>query len=76
MSIALNIAEGAGRWQPRDKANFYTIARGSAFECVPLIDLGNDSSYLSLTQRESMRSELQSICQMLTKLIQRTKESS
>lgn len=33
-SIALNIAEGAGRYHKSDKRNFYVMARGSAYECV------------------------------------------
>lgn len=31
-SISANIAEGFGRKTKKDKANFYVIARGSAFE--------------------------------------------
>ena len=31
-SISANLAEGFGRKTKRDKANFYIIARGSAFE--------------------------------------------
>ena len=38
-SIALNIAEGAGRWLPADKARFYRIARGSAAECDATMDV-------------------------------------
>ena len=37
-SIMLNIAEGAGRFTDKDKRNFYVIARGSAFECVAILD--------------------------------------
>jgi four helix bundle protein len=69
-SITLNIAEGAGRWHKKDKANFYYIARGSAFECVPLIELGHQIGIMADQQREELRSDLQAICQMLTKLIQ------
>jgi four helix bundle protein len=36
ISIPANIAEGNGRWHKRDKHNFFVIARGSCFECVPL----------------------------------------
>ena len=39
LSIALNIAEGAGRSGPRDQARHYAIARGSAFECLAVLDL-------------------------------------
>ena len=37
LSIMLNIAEGSGRFTNPDKGNFYTIARGSVFECVALV---------------------------------------
>ena len=39
LSVALNIAEGAGRSGPRDQARHYVIARGSAFECLAVLDL-------------------------------------
>ncbi len=39
LSISLNIAEGNGRWRPGNTKNFFWIARGSAFECVPLVEL-------------------------------------
>jgi four helix bundle protein len=38
-SVALNLAEGFGRWQARDKVHFYTIARGSVLESGAAIDL-------------------------------------
>src|SRR5580692_6444081 len=39
LSIATNIAEGNGRFTIRDKKNFFSIARGSVQECVPLLEL-------------------------------------
>ncbi len=39
LSIALNIAEGAGRSGRKDQARHYAIARGSAFECLAVLDL-------------------------------------
>lgn len=38
LSIALNIAEGAGR-AGRDQARHYAIARGSAYESLAVLDL-------------------------------------
>jgi four helix bundle protein len=37
-SIALNIAEAAGRKGPDDIAQRYAIARGSAMECAAVLD--------------------------------------
>ncbi|MBK9449150.1 MAG: four helix bundle protein [Bacteroidetes bacterium] len=34
LSIPLNIAEGTGRFTPRDRRNFYVIARSSILEVL------------------------------------------
>ena len=39
LSIMLNLAEGTGRMSVQDKKHFYTIARGSVFECAAILDL-------------------------------------
>ena len=39
ISVPLNVAEGAGRATPRERARHYTIARGSVVECVACLDL-------------------------------------
>ena len=38
-SIALNIAEGNGKFTPRDRCRFFDIARGSALECASALDV-------------------------------------
>ncbi len=69
-SISLNIAEGAGRTNPKEKRNFYNIAKGSVFECVPLIDLGKHFGEFSDNQYSELRSNCIAASKMLTKLIQ------
>ena len=41
LSICLNIAEGAGRLTPKDRARFFTIALGSLRESQCLLELIN-----------------------------------
>jgi len=42
LSVPTNIAEGYGRRGKKDRAQFYTIARGSAHECSALLDAWTD----------------------------------
>jgi four helix bundle protein len=34
----LNIAEGTSRFSNKDRKNFFVIVRGSAFECVAILE--------------------------------------
>jgi four helix bundle protein len=38
-SIALNIAEGNGKFSQKDRARFFQIAHGSALECAACLDI-------------------------------------
>lgn len=71
VSIVLNIAEGAGRRFARDKANFFTIARGSATECAAVLDLLSARGLVSSADHRHGRDRLVRIVQMLTRLIAR-----
>ena len=46
-SIALNLAEGAGRISPLDRRRFYKIAFGSLRECQAILLLVRDSASLT-----------------------------
>jgi four helix bundle protein len=68
ISISCNIAEGNGRWHPRERFNFFMIARGSASECVPLLDLSKRLGLIGRADLERFREEIDAICKMLTRL--------
>jgi len=69
LSIATNIAEGNGRFTKADRRNFFTIARGSLHECVPLLELAKRKAFISERVCTELRDELQTIAKMLSGLI-------
>ena len=71
LSILTNIAEGSGRWHTKDKRYFYLISRGSAYECVAIIDSYSKDRQLQEEKINEMLNDLEDISKMLTKLIQR-----
>jgi four helix bundle protein len=71
VSIALNIAEGAGRRTGADKAGFYVIARGSAMECAAILDVLVGRGLLATDLQRQGRGALIRIVQMLTRLVAR-----
>jgi four helix bundle protein len=69
-SIPLNIAEGNGRWHKREKRQFFWIARGSAFECVPIIQVVKRKGLIPLEDYAAAYELLERISKMLSRLIQ------
>ena len=69
LSVAANIAEGNGRFTKPDRRNFFGIARGSAQECVPLLELASRQSLLPMEQHQVLKSQLEELCRMLSGLI-------
>jgi four helix bundle protein len=69
LSIAANIAEGNGRFTKPDRKNFFTIARGSVRECVPLLELASLQSLLEATKHQQMKADLEEVARMLSGLI-------
>lgn len=68
-SIMLNIAEGSGRYTNKDKRNFYVIARGSAFECVAILDYLCDMGQIKTNDYKQYYSFLEEISKILFSLI-------
>ena len=67
-SIVLNIAEGCGRYARPEKAHFYLIARGSAMECVGVLDVALGRGLVTAAAHRHGRGLLVRVVQMLTKL--------
>ena len=69
LSIATNLAEGNGRFMKADRKHFFTIARGSTQECVPLLEVAKRRGLIDESTHAQMREELETIAKMLSGLI-------
>jgi four helix bundle protein len=70
-SIALNIAEGNGKFAPKDRCRFFDIAHGSALECAAGLDVLVAKMKLTSEQIQPGKARLQRIVRMLMGLIKR-----
>jgi four helix bundle protein len=69
LSISTNIAEGNGRFTKADRRNFFIIARGSALECVPLLEIARRKQFLSEDRLSDLMNQLETISKMISGLI-------
>ncbi len=76
LSIALNIAEGAGRFSKADKRNFLVIARGSLIECVAILDLLQSEEIISSEKYKSFYFKAEEISKMLYAMIRESEGNS
>lgn len=67
LSISLNIAEGSSRSKKEFK-RFIDIARGSCFECIPLVAVAYKQALLTSQDKEKLQSELITLSKMLSGL--------
>lgn len=68
-SIMLNIAEGTSRYSTKDKRNFFIISRGSAFECVAILEFLFENNKIDEKTYINLLSKLEEISKMLFALI-------
>jgi len=71
LSISANIAEGNGRYHKADKKNFFRIARGSAFECIPVLEICKRKKLITDNINQELKEKVENICKMLSGLINR-----
>ena len=68
-SIPLNIAEGTGKYTPKDKNRFYDIARGSAVESAACLDVLFKRNKIDLNENINGKEILFEIVSMFIGLI-------
>lgn len=74
-SIALNIAEGKGRYSKKEFIQFLYIARGSLYETVTLLTIFQKNGWISEKQLDALKSFSDEIGKMLSGLIASIKNS-
>ncbi|MBU0671534.1 MAG: four helix bundle protein [Candidatus Margulisbacteria bacterium] len=60
-SILLNLAEGAGKWNKKDKLNFYRMSQASANECFAAVDLFIAFQLINPAYAQTIKDKLRSI---------------
>src|SRR5882762_7391788 len=73
-SIPLNIAEGNGKYLPKDRCRFFDIAHGSSLECAAGLDILVAKGKSTATQIRPGKESLQKIVRMLMGLIKRNSD--
>jgi len=68
-SIALNIAEGKGRYSKKEFVQFLYIARGSLFETITLLIILNKKNWISDRQLDQAKASGGEIGKMLSGMI-------
>jgi four helix bundle protein len=69
LSIATNLAEGNGRFTKNDRKNFFIISRGSAQECIPLLEIARRKGLIEESVVSGFRDQLEVIAKMISGLI-------
>ncbi|MBL6962741.1 MAG: four helix bundle protein [Bacteroidetes bacterium] len=68
-SVSHNIAEGYGRYEPRDKTRFYKISRGSMYELMSQLEGSKLLKYITLEVCDNQIIEYKQIIKELDSLI-------
>ena len=68
-SIVLNIAEGNGKFTPKDRCRYFDISRGSAMECAGCLDVLFAKKKITVSELGEGKIILRDIVNMLMGLI-------
>lgn len=73
VSVALNIAEGKGRYSQKEFAQFLYLARGSLYETITCVKLANQLHYLDEKEMDKILKQSYVIQSQLSGLIKSLK---
>ena len=74
-SVAMNIAEGKGRYSKKEFVQFLYVARGSLYETLTLLELFLRQGWLSSNRHSDLKQEGKEIVKMLNSLARSIKNS-
>jgi four helix bundle protein len=69
VSISANIAEGNGRYNKKDFAQYLRIARGSIYECIPLLTIAYKQDFIDKLKYEELIVDCNELAKMVNGLI-------
>ncbi|MFH1112227.1 MAG: four helix bundle protein [Patescibacteria group bacterium] len=69
ISVPNNIAEGSGRKNTKESANFYNIAKGSVYEIVNVVMILFNKNLITKQYMDEIYKQSEEIARMLTGLI-------
>jgi four helix bundle protein len=68
-SVAMNIAEGKGRYSKKEFVQFLFIARGSLYETITLLEIFHRQKWIESITFGKLKAEATEIAKMLNSLI-------
>jgi len=74
-SIAMNIAEGKGRYSKKEFVHFLYISRGSLYETITLLIILHQNKWIQENQLNELKKLASEIGKMLSSLINSIKKS-
>ena len=74
-SVAMNIAEGKGRYSKKEFVQFLYVSRGSLYETLTMLELFLRLGWLSREDHQTLKAEGMEIARMLNSLVKSIKAS-
>ena len=76
VSVPANIAEGYGRYLPKDNIRFLRIANGSLYELQTLVELAQDFGYIKRDDFKTIENDSEEMIRILSGYIKKLSEKT